>query len=438
MEISILLLTYNQEKYIKQALDSIIMQKIKVPYEIIILDDASTDNTPEILKEYKRKYSEKISLYLRKVNNGFPTRNGYFLLSKAKGRYYAVIEGDDYWIDDLKIQKQYEFLEIHQEYSACMTDLIVVDEKNNEIPLKVYERMENNIYTLQDFMHLRAPGMTVSFFARNNFDAEEYRILYKADRMMGDITTYMLCLLKGDLYQLNETMAAYRYVYLSGKNNFNSIHKGNIYREYIQVKYWIRLENFMKKYFENFQFIPMEEIIGRLTVQYHTKQCVSLMMQSKNRWKYLWVYLIYKWLLDSNQLVEINKDIPCSKEHDWKAFKKEKKRLVIFGAGMVAEEYLDKYAWQGNIFFLIDNDKSKQNTSFKGFLIKAPEELLKYKNKIKVLITNKKHESDMAEQLEKMGIQNYYCYCSMQSRRVKNIIANRLLQMGRNKKVEGV
>ena len=165
MEISILLLTYNHEKYIKYALDSIISQKISVSYEILILDDASTDNTQKILIDYKKQYPNLISLYLRRKNSCHPTRSGYFLLTKAKGRYFATIEGDDYWTDPLKIQKQYDFLEKNKQYSACVTDLIVVDEKNQQIPdMTVFVKKEDCTYTLDDLRNLRMPGMAVTFF----------------------------------------------------------------------------------------------------------------------------------------------------------------------------------------------------------------------------------------------------------------------------------
>ena len=140
IEISILMMTYNHERFIEKSLDSVLMQKISVPYEIIIMDDASTDKTPEILRMYKKKYPRIISLYLRKVNSCHSTKNGYFLISRARGKYFAVIEGDDYWIDDLKTQKQYEFLLSNPQYSACMTDLIVVDENGEKLSCQVFKR----------------------------------------------------------------------------------------------------------------------------------------------------------------------------------------------------------------------------------------------------------------------------------------------------------
>lgn len=428
MEISILFLTYNHEKFVKQALNSILKQKINVPYEIIILDDASTDKTPEILKEYKSKYPQKISLILHKYNSGYVTKNSYFLLSKAKGKYYAFIEGDDYWIDDLKIQKQYDILEEYKEYSACMTDLIVVDEENNQISQQVYEQKEDNIYTLEDFRELKGPGMAVTFFARNYFDEKGFRILYKADKMMGDITAYMLCLLKGNIYQLSDKTAAYRFVCKNGKNNFNSIHQKDIYRDYMQARYWIKLENYMRKnYNKKFEFIPMEHVIRQIAYQYPMKVALSLLKMSDNRKKYILLYFVHKYLLDSNYFLDSTRRGRCLKPYSWISFKKEKLPVILFGSGAVAAEYIDKYAWKNNILFIVDNDKEKQNTSYKGFMIKSPEEISKYKDKACVLILNKNFEEDIVKQLHGMKIYPFYCYCSMQSNRFRNIIAIKVL-----------
>lgn len=428
MEISILVVTYNHERFVRQALDSVIMQNISVPYEILILDDASTDNTPEILKEYKRKYPQITSLYLRKTNSAHPTRNGYFLLSKAKGRFYAFIEGDDYWTDSLKIQKQYDFLRQHEEFSGCMTDFITVDKENKKIESSFYDKKEDHVYSLDDFRKLRAMGMTVTFFARNYFEPEDYRIVYKADKMMGDITTYMLCLLKGNIYQLDDITSAYRYVCKDGENNFNSIHQGNIYRNYMIARYWIRLENYMKRFDKRFEFIPLGDFIEQISPEYSIKSILNLIMQSKNKKNYLLIYFVSKFLKDSNFLLEEVKDRKNKKQYRWDIFKKDKKPIILFGAGAAAAEYLDKYAWKENILFIVDNDTAKQNTSYKGYLVKNPREIMKYKNGASILIVNKKHERNIEIQLRNMGIQSYYCYCTMQSNRLRHIIANKIFK----------
>lgn len=133
--------------------------------------------------------------------------------------------------------------------------------------------------------------------------------------------------------------------------------------------------------------------------------------------------------MDSNYLSD-SPESYCKKEkYSWNCLKNEKRPLVLFGAGAVAEEYINKYGWKENILFLVDNAQDKQNTSLKGYLVKEPREILKYKNRIKVVITNKDYEKDIATQLYDMGINEYYCYCTIQNRRMRNVISKKILRM---------
>lgn len=429
MEISILIMTYNHEKFIAQALDSVLNQQISATYEILILDDASTDTTARILRKYKEKYNQIITLYLRKRNSCHPTKNGYFLMSKAKGKYIAWLEGDDYWTDILKIQKQYDFLEINNRYSACVTDVVVVDENNKKIPyLNFYEKKKDKVYTVQDFRYIKTAGMSGTLFMRNYFETQDSTILYKASPIMGDITTFMLCILNGPIYQMDEIAAAYRYICISGENNFNSMHKENIYKDYMIVQYWIRLENYMKHYYKrDFEILPIKKALKMCSTRYSLSAMLYLISQSKNWKKYLMVYLAHYCLIDSEFILNGHEAKRKNCRDRWGIYIKDTRQVILFGAGAVAKEYIDKYAWQGNILFLVDNDIRKQNKSFRGFLVKKPEEILKYKN-IKVLITNKEHEEEIEHQLRHIGVSDYYCYCSMQSDRLKNITANIIFQ----------
>ena len=103
ISLTIGMLTYNQVKYVRKALDGILMQKVSFSYEVIIGDDHSTDGTQDILKEYARKYPDIFRLVLREKNIGI-TQNNYDLKYRAKGKYYACLEGDDYWINENKLQ----------------------------------------------------------------------------------------------------------------------------------------------------------------------------------------------------------------------------------------------------------------------------------------------------------------------------------------------
>jgi len=116
--VSVVTTTYQHAPYIRQCLDSILMQETDFPFELIIGEDGSTDGTREICIEYADRYPDKIRLFLRDRNltqyytsDGRVIRfNGHFARAAARGKYIALCEGDDYWIDKTKLQKQVEFL----------------------------------------------------------------------------------------------------------------------------------------------------------------------------------------------------------------------------------------------------------------------------------------------------------------------------------------
>ena len=108
MKVSVVITSYNHEKYISQAIESVLMQKVD-ELEIIIGDDCSTDRTPEILDKYKKRYPDKIVILKDDKNLGI-TKNLERCIKRTTGRFVAICEGDDYWIDDEKLQKQVDFL----------------------------------------------------------------------------------------------------------------------------------------------------------------------------------------------------------------------------------------------------------------------------------------------------------------------------------------
>lgn len=116
--VSICCLTYNHAPYIRKCLDGFMMQKVDFPFEVLIHDDASTDGTQDIVREYEKKYPEIIKPIYQTENQyskGVSISYSY-QFSRAKGKYVALCEGDDYWIDSYKLQKQIKFLEENEEY----------------------------------------------------------------------------------------------------------------------------------------------------------------------------------------------------------------------------------------------------------------------------------------------------------------------------------
>lgn len=121
--VSVLCTAYNHEKYLRGALDSFVSQKTDFTFEVLVNDDASTDGTADILREYAQRYPDIIRPFYQKKNlfsQGIAAIYKQVLYPNARGRYLAVCEGDDYWTDDTKLQRQADFMEAHPEYSACV------------------------------------------------------------------------------------------------------------------------------------------------------------------------------------------------------------------------------------------------------------------------------------------------------------------------------
>ncbi|MBQ9953612.1 MAG: glycosyltransferase [Clostridia bacterium] len=122
VQVSIICNAYNHEKYIRDALEGFVNQKTNFAFEVLIHDDASTDGTAEIIREYEEKYPSIIKP-IYQTENQYSKRIGIdrtFQKPRAKRKYVAMCEGDDYWTDPLKLQKQYDFMEAHPEYSLCI------------------------------------------------------------------------------------------------------------------------------------------------------------------------------------------------------------------------------------------------------------------------------------------------------------------------------
>lgn len=131
---SIIVLAYNQEKYIIQTLEGLLMQRTSFPYEIIVHDDASTDETSNIIRRYASQYPDIIKPFYQQENKyslyGINFQFEY-VFSKAIGKYVAMCAGDDYWIDPLKLQKQVDFLEKNPDYGLVHTRAVIYKEEVN-------------------------------------------------------------------------------------------------------------------------------------------------------------------------------------------------------------------------------------------------------------------------------------------------------------------
>lgn len=250
-DVSIIVTTYFHEAYIAQALDSILAQETSVSYEVLVGDDASQDRTPEIIQDYASRFPNVIKPVLRTENVG-ASRNFYDLFSRAKGDYIAILEGDDYWLDPHKLQKQWEFLEGHREYVGCCGKCLTVDEHGKPNYAKVLQFVRNKkVYTFDDYFETwNLPGQAGSLMCRNIFRdmaLSEYSILYQAHPNVADKTWTLLFLMEGPIYCSNEVLSCYRFVNAEGGHNWFSRHYANPYRDYDMFMYPSRLEDWARK-----------------------------------------------------------------------------------------------------------------------------------------------------------------------------------------------
>lgn len=243
-KLSVILITYNHEKYIRKALDSVLAQETDFPFEIVIGEDCSPDDTKNIVKEYRDNYPDKIRLVHREKNTGRPTLNVYETTMKCKGEYLAYLEGDDYWTDTKKLQKQVDFLESHKEYIACTHAHKMIDDEGKDITdsetLKVSNMYRwSGKFTMDDFKTSGFwPGHYASVVSRNIYKKakHDYTILYKAHDFVDDGQILLFLLMEGDIYRLDDEMSAWRYVKKAGGNSWTSRSmKRNIQKEDIKM-----------------------------------------------------------------------------------------------------------------------------------------------------------------------------------------------------------
>ena len=209
IKVSVLCMTYNHEQYIKSALDSFLMQKTNFEYEIIVHDDASTDGTAEIIKEYAQKYPKRIIPIYQKENQyskGIDIIQSY-MKPKIRGEYIAFCEGDDYWIAADKLQKQYEALEKNKDIDICAHGAI--EKENGRVVGYINPAEKECVFSTSEIIK-GGGGFVASaalFYRRGIVDNSEpeFRKMLRLD-----YTLQVMGALRGGMLYLPENMSVYR------------------------------------------------------------------------------------------------------------------------------------------------------------------------------------------------------------------------------------
>lgn len=209
-EISIICNTYNHEKYIAQALDGFLMQKVNVPFEILVHDDASPDGTAEIIRTYAQKHPDVVLPILQTENQASQGKaiTPTFQLPRTRGKYVAFCEGDDYWSDPDKLQLQYDFMERHPEYSICCHAYSMVD-KDGKLIEERYDLDADGVVPIEKLIgnQLLVPHFATLFVRRECLNGYGAEFLNKH---CSDMILRLYCQAQKPIYYLNRNMSCYR------------------------------------------------------------------------------------------------------------------------------------------------------------------------------------------------------------------------------------
>ncbi|MFW6114516.1 MAG: glycosyltransferase family 2 protein [bacterium] len=169
--VSVVCITYNHEPYIHDAIEGFLIQETDFPFEVIIHDDASTDNTAAIIREYAERYPKIIRPIYQTENQYSLGRRGREVVNAlCRGRYIALCEGDDFWVDPKKLQTQVDFLERNPDYVMSFHGAFIIDDEGNSLKESKIPDVKKRDLTQQELLHVRWTPLTLSWVHRNILD----------------------------------------------------------------------------------------------------------------------------------------------------------------------------------------------------------------------------------------------------------------------------
>lgn len=410
--VSVWCAAYNHELYIRDAIESFLNQTTNFKYEIIIHDDASTDKTVEIIKEYEAKYPEIIHGIYQAENQykrQFPSTEWIQIIHRenCKGKYIAWCEGDDYWIDSNKLQIQIDYMEKHTECIMTTHNAIDINYKKGDVKTRNPFKQEGDLAAEQIIMQQNGHLPTASIVYRKEIAEMQGFFL---ETGIGDYPIELYSLSKGVIHYFDRIMSVYRCehqgsygesLYLNQKKYFfhciGLISFLEQYNRYTNKKY--------EKYVVNRMQGFVDEIINSYTKKTR-EQFVEICREYDRETGYKFheymeeIIRIFSLLFD---------DESCEKE----LFKycKENQKIYIMGAGKYAgviAKKLDKYdiGYQG---FVVSDDQKYKREYLNKQVWKFSELRYKERDAAFIIGINPCIWGQIIEQLEKENIINYYC-----------------------------
>lgn len=282
MLVSVKMITYNHESFIGKAIEGVLMQKTDFDFELIICSDCSTDKTDDVISEYLQTHGRKnLIKYFRHEKNLGAYRNGIFALNQCKGKYIALCEGDDYWTDPLKLQKQVDLMENGEDVGLVYTNFAyLIGSQKSEHNFEFA-----NFFSLNDFFVNNIPFLFTGSWLINRKYIEHLQFIVKYPNLPGDAQFAVEILSKGaKIVHLNEQTGVYR-VLAESESHSKKVDKdiGFLQLKYALMKKYEKqispetkktfIENLVRKQFHNFTCLGLNfsERLELLTVAFKLK-----------------------------------------------------------------------------------------------------------------------------------------------------------------------
>lgn len=317
--VSVHMITYNHEKYIAQAIEGVLMQETTFDYELVISDDSSPDNTLNIIKEYQERYPKIIRVIHREKNLG-SMKNFFDTFNYCNAKYIAICEGDDYWTDPLKLQKQVVFLEKNEDYGLIYTNANIFNQK------------ENKFKGTFSFINNEAPRSGIFFpsILFKNY-VQTLTVLVKSEYLksaiqsigasmyefkMGDYPLWIEISRNTKFKYLDEIMAVYRVLPNSASSYSNLEKRYDFLQSAFDIQFYFCKKYSLFEIYEKIQINYSEFLCNKvfdLNIKYIDKNIVKSFKAVSIRDRIIklslnsrWVFKISKALLKLNSLLKQN------------------------------------------------------------------------------------------------------------------------------------
>jgi len=395
--VSVLVATYNHEKYIRETLDGILNQKTNFKYDVIVHDDASTDHTAEIVKEYEKKYPDIIRGIYQQTNQFYNCNiSAKYLYPQIKGKYFAVLDGDDYWIDENKLQMQVDFLEKHPDYSMCMHNAIKFNNETGE--KKVLNTFPKDGTYTQEEQILAGLGSNFPACASNLFRTQfikDIPKLFCESRVM-DYPIRQYYANMGKVYYFEKPMSVYRvsiygsYMKMVGEDQ-------SFYNNYTleMIRFFEKFNDYTENRFQNI----LEKKINSDYYGY----CVSIPKEQgiKKAAEYgLNIQKIEKYYKNidykniDNSILELNKNVDY---------------LFIYGTSRLATICYKQLENEGIEFagYVVSDGQMKMDEIDHKKVFYLSEAVKNYENAGFILAVQPVNINDIEQQLQKYHVKNF-------------------------------